>query len=175
MNKLPIYVEGNLDKLIVSKIIDLISLQSSYQIKKDNFFVDQTNGINEVFKKLNKSKTTCIGLIDNDKRKSNSFNNYHHCGSYNKLKIYYMNENNIHHFLLVFDPASEKWVIDSAVSIGLNSDFPILNDLKAFSKITKSRERIIEIEDLIKKIFFNNSLNSVLFRRIIFGIYKRYI
>jgi hypothetical protein len=175
MNKLPIYVEGILDKSIVNKIIDLISKQSNYQIRRENFFIDQTNGITEVFKKLNKSKTTCIGLIDNDKRKSNSFNNYQHCGSYNKLKVYYMNENNIHHFLLVFDPASEKWVIDSAVSIGLTTEFPVVNDLKIFSKITKSRERIIEIDDLIKKIFFNNSLNSVIIRRIIYGILKRYM
>lgn len=174
MSKLPIFIEGYLDETIVNQTIDLIANKSNYLIKREHFFVDRAKGINSVFKKIKNSKNTCIGIIDDDKVKSVLFDDFIFCRNLGNFKLYYLGDKNIHRFLIVFDPACEKWVIDTAISSGLDKSFSFLNDINEFKKFTKTRSINNEIESLIKKLFFQNSFDSVIFRRIVYGIFKRY-
>ncbi len=172
---MPVFIEGYLDEAIVNHTIDLIAKKSDYIIKRNNFFVDRAKGINSVFKRLNDANYSCIGVIDNDKVKSDIFDNFVFCRSLGNLKIYYLGENNIHRFLLVFDPASEKWVMDTAVSIGLEKTYSFISDIDEFMNYSKKRSINNEVENIIKKIFFENTYNAVIFRRIFYGIFKRYL
>jgi len=171
MKKLPIFIEGYLDEAIINQTIDLIASQSNFQISRKDFFIDRAKGINSVLKKVMERDKTCIGIIDNDKVKSNIIENFQDCGKIGYLNFYYSGGNNNHKFLIEFEPASDKWIFDSAHSLEMEN---LPNDLKGFTKLSKSHIMDKDIQNIVKKVIFSNSKNAVIFRRIIFGIIKRY-
>jgi len=81
MKKFPIFIEGYLDETIINQTVDLIAVQSKYQITRKDFFIDRAKGINSVLNKVIKIDKSCIGIIDNDKVKSSIFDNFQRCGT----------------------------------------------------------------------------------------------
>jgi hypothetical protein len=169
MKKFPIFIEGYLDETIINQTVDLIAAQSKYQITRKDFFIDRAKGINSVLNKVIKIDKSCIGIIDNDKVKSSNFDNFQRCGTLGNLDLYYLGHSKAHKFLIVFVPASEKWIMESADSIG------ILNIPKNdFIKFSKSHIINNKILDIVRKVVFGQTKNSMILRRILFGIIKRY-
>ncbi|MBX3042383.1 MAG: hypothetical protein KIT33_07290 [Candidatus Kapabacteria bacterium] len=171
MKNFPIFIEGYLDESIINQTVDLIAKQSKYQITRKDFFIDRAKGINAVLNRVIKIDKSCIGIIDDDKVKSNIIDKFQHCGSLGNLNFYYSGNHNTHKFVIVFVPASEKWIIDSANTIGIDNT---TTTLKEFTKFSKSHIMIEEIQNIVKKVIFGEARNAVIFRRIIFGIIKRY-
>lgn len=172
MNKMQICVEGTLDMEIVKSIVDLIAEHSNYFINRSCFFIDRANGISKVVSKLNKSNYTAIGIIDNDKIKPKLIENYTKCKEYDDLNLvlYYYDNNGAKIFLLAFNKASEDWLLNASREHSL----PYFNSIAEIKKNSKKCELTTDFLNIIKSIIRNNSLHSIFFRRLIYGIYSRY-
>ena len=143
--KLPIYVEGLLDKKIIELTIDKIVEFNNYKNHQSEFFIVMSNGIGEVLKRMKKVDSTSIGIIDNDKKKPKQIDEYATCGKYGELEVLFKEENCHKKFLFVFQPGPETWIQESAKSLGETNE-QIITDMKTMIDITKRRDNIIEID-----------------------------
>ncbi len=173
MKTFPIFIEGYLDEAIISQTVDIFAIQSVYQIKREHFFIDRAKGINSVLKKVIKADKTCIGIIDDDKVKSKILDDFQFCGSLGNLNFYFLVRNKIHKFVIVFSPATEKWVLDSAISAGIDEAKAYKSNLKEFCKLTKAHSINNDILNMVKKVL-NSSKHAIIFRRSIFRIISKY-
>ena len=171
-SKLPIYVEGHLDKAIIDKIIACIAMQSGNVIKSNDFFVDKANGIHAVLEKLLKATTTCIGIIDNDKRKPSAINKFEECRPVASLSLQVLlnEDNGLNKFLFIFDPASEAWLVQCANSANVLADFPILSDNNKLTKVSKSSQRINELNNVLNKVVFGNAEEATYLRKLVYRV-----
>ena len=171
-SKLPIFIEGHLDKAIVDKIIAYIAMQSGNVIKSNDFFVDKANGIHAVLEKVLKANTTCIGIIDNDKRKPTAIQSFEECRpeTNHNLQVFLNENNGLNKYLFIFDPASEAWLVQCANSSNVIADFPILNDTKALTKVSKSSQRINELNNVLNRVIFGNAVEAVYLRKLVYKV-----
>ncbi len=74
---IPLYVEGNIDKLLFETINEFLSYRY-FQYEKP-FIIFKTNSVNDVLIRLSKSQFLAVGIIDDDKIKNKIYNEFKIC------------------------------------------------------------------------------------------------
>jgi len=100
---------------------------------------DHKHGIGNVLNGLdeNYENKLGIGIIDNDRNKPTKFQNYITIKKENNLELFKHKEKN--NYLIVINPASEKWLINILGNEGLNiTDFGLPEKLSDLTNITKN-------------------------------------
>lgn len=148
IEKFLIACEGELDKLLVNKIKDLIYV-STGNPRVQSIIVNKTKGNSEVLKTIRNFKGNCIGVIDNDKRIPDSVKFFEPCKNidvdyfYNKisLKLSFRRDNEKLKYLIVINPAIEKW-LDYCLEYfsKKRSDYNLPENDAEYRNITKRRE-----------------------------------
>jgi hypothetical protein len=96
-------------------------------------------GCNEVAKLMqNELKDTfSVGIVDKDKKELSYLNEFEVIVDIESLRLH--KHKTRPHYLIFICPAVEKWIMTSAKEVGIYlTDFSLPDDLKKFSKITKT-------------------------------------
>lgn len=98
-------------------------------------------GIGDTLNKIEKQfrNRFAIGIIDDDVRKPKLFDTYALLEEQDDLRLY--QKPGSRHYLIVVEPAIERWLLDQAQKIELDSPFPALKDLQ---RITKNEIEVVK-------------------------------
>ncbi|MFW5702237.1 MAG: hypothetical protein ACOCX7_04750 [Bacteroidota bacterium] len=154
-NEFIIYTEGNADEAIFRSIAE--RLYSEFNLPR-NFIVKsrRKGGFLEVIKAIREHDAPCIGVVDKDKTPihQNEINRFALCFSSSNYNIYYKIINEHYKYLIVIDPAIEKWLFNSALEAGIKPrECGIPDDFKLFVEIAKTASRKNKFVNLFKKIY----------------------
>ncbi len=145
-DKFLITCEGEIDKLIVKKVRDyLVSLGSNRRAK--DIRIDKSKGNSEVLKKILSFPGNCIGIIDDDKRKPETFGQFQKCDVVKDTKYFnncglslnfYPDQDKMK-YLIVVNPAPENWLDRCAENANKSrTEYGLPEDVKKYRNMAKS-------------------------------------
>lgn len=153
IHKIPVYVEGDIDEILFNHINEYLAFK--YFNFQKQFKILKSRSISQVLNKnIDNNCEISIGIIDNDKTKSNNFDKYSECK--NLEKTIYLHQNNSK-FLVVLDKAVEDWLNHNEKFTNIarvNYGFPM--NYKYLKNNVKSKKQKNDFLIYLKDLFENN-------------------
>lgn len=171
IDKFLIACEGELDKLLVKIIIhELLRYES---IRKRQFKIDKSNGLAGVIKQITDFQGNCIGIIDNDKADNKkkklplNYSNFKECKELTNKNVYRSSKISLKYYetqvgikyLIIIDPAPERWLDNCAVSLNKShSDYGLPENFNEYKNLAKKQDIDIRLfRPFIKDILYSST------------------
>jgi len=97
-------------------------------------------GCGTVTKRMQEKLKDCfaLGIIDKDKKELKYIQEFNIEIDTGNLQLLKHKESNKHHYLILINPAIEKWILDNVKEVKISlDDYGLPSDLKELTKITK--------------------------------------